>query len=62
VQDHTGLAGTYDFEYQTGNDDPDSDKTVGIIKSMQEIGLKLVQGKGPVETIVIDHAERPSAN
>jgi uncharacterized protein (TIGR03435 family) len=62
VQDQTGLAGTYDFEYRTGNDDPDSSATVGIIKSMQEIGLKLAQGKGPVETIVIDHIERPTEN
>ncbi len=62
VQDQTGLIGTYDFEYRTGNEDPDSSATVGIIKSMQEIGLKLAQGKGPVETIVVDHIERPSEN
>jgi uncharacterized protein (TIGR03435 family) len=29
---------------------------------MQEIGLKLESGVGPVETIVIDHAEKPSPN
>jgi uncharacterized protein (TIGR03435 family) len=62
VRDQTGLTGTYDFEYRTGNDDPDSSATVGIIQSMQQIGLKLAQGKGPVETIVIDHIERPSEN
>jgi uncharacterized protein (TIGR03435 family) len=62
VLDQTGLAGTYDFEYRTGNEDPDSSATVGIIQSMQEIGLKLAQGKGPVEAIVIDHIERPSEN
>lgn len=28
----------------------------------QQLGLKLVSGKGPVETIVIDHVERPSGN
>jgi uncharacterized protein (TIGR03435 family) len=26
------------------------------------LGLKLVPDKGPVETLVIDHMERPSAN
>ncbi len=62
VLDQTGLAGTYDFEYRTGNEDPDSSATVGIIQSMQAIGLKLAQGKGPVETIVIDHIVRPSEN
>jgi uncharacterized protein (TIGR03435 family) len=62
VQDQTGLAGTYDFEYRTGNDDQDSDLTTGISASMREIGLKLAQGKGPVDTIVIDHVEQPTAN
>ena len=62
VLDQTGLAGTYDFEYRTGNDDQDSDLTVGIITSMREIGLKLAPGKGPVDTIVIDHVEQPSPN
>ena len=28
----------------------------------QQLGLKLESGKGPVEVIVIDHAERPSGN
>jgi uncharacterized protein (TIGR03435 family) len=29
---------------------------------VQEMGLKLKAAKGPVETIVIDHVERPSPN
>ena len=62
VLDRTGLAGSYDFEYRTGDDELDSSATVGIITSMREIGLKLASGKGPVETIVIDHVERPSEN
>jgi bla regulator protein BlaR1 len=34
-----------------------------IFEAIQEqLGLKLVSGKGPVDTFVIDHAERPSAN
>lgn len=28
----------------------------------EQLGLKLESGKGPVEVIVIDHVERPSAN
>jgi uncharacterized protein (TIGR03435 family) len=62
VVDQTGLTGTYDFEYRTGNDDPDSDVTVGIVTSLRELGLKLALGKGPVNTIVIDHVERPTSN
>jgi uncharacterized protein (TIGR03435 family) len=34
-----------------------------IFTAMQEqLGLKLELGKGPVENIVIEHAERPSKN
>ena len=34
-----------------------------IFEAIQEqLGLKLVSGKGPVEVFVIDHVERPSAN
>jgi len=28
----------------------------------EQLGLRLVPSKGPVEVIVIDHIERPSAN
>jgi uncharacterized protein (TIGR03435 family) len=34
-----------------------------IFEGLQgQLGLKLVSGKGPVEVLVIDHVERPSAN
>jgi uncharacterized protein (TIGR03435 family) len=32
------------------------------VSGVQELGLKLETGKAPVETIVIEHAEKPSAN
>jgi len=35
----------------------------GIFQAMQEqIGLKLVPAKGPVDVLVIDHIARPSEN
>jgi uncharacterized protein (TIGR03435 family) len=35
----------------------------GIFEAIQEqLGLKLVPGKGPVDVLVIDHIERPSGN
>jgi uncharacterized protein (TIGR03435 family) len=58
VLDRTGIQGSYDFEYRTGDsDDNDSDKTGFLITSLKAIGLKLTSGKGPQEVIVIDHAE-----
>jgi uncharacterized protein (TIGR03435 family) len=62
VLDRTGLQGSFDFEYRTGTEDNDADIPGFLIQSMKEIGLKLSSGKGSVETIVIDHIERPSAN
>ena len=65
VLDKTGLKGSFDFKYEAGTDSPSSDYNdlvASILTSVQEIGLKLKSAKGPVETIVIDHVERPSPN
>ena len=62
VLDRTGLQGSYDFEDPTGNDNNDADIPGFLIGAMNEIGLKLESGKGPVEAVVIDRAEKPSAN
>ncbi|MGD0496938.1 MAG: M56 family metallopeptidase [Bryobacteraceae bacterium] len=61
VLDRTGLKGSFDFKVDNSGD-PAPDQISGILTSVQEIGLKLKAGRGPVETIVIDHAEKPSAN
>jgi uncharacterized protein (TIGR03435 family) len=63
VIDRTALNGA--FNYKSPHEDaipgigepPDS-----FVNMIQEIGLKLTPTKGPVETFVIDHAERPSPN
>jgi uncharacterized protein (TIGR03435 family) len=62
VLDRTGLQGSYDFEDPTGSDNNDADIPGFLIGAMSEIGLKLESGKGPVEAVVIDRAEKPSAN
>jgi uncharacterized protein (TIGR03435 family) len=62
VIDHTGINGYFDFQYDYVSDDPHPNVISTIITSVEELGLKLKSGKGPLETIVIDHAEKPSPN
>jgi uncharacterized protein (TIGR03435 family) len=75
VVDKTGLTGRYDFslEYaleRTGRGvvegrepAPDPDGLPSIFTAVQEqLGLKLEPQKGPIAFIVVDHAEKPSAN
>jgi uncharacterized protein (TIGR03435 family) len=62
VFDQTGLKGFFDFRFEYATDEAQPDVTACIVTSLQGIGLKLKPSQGPVETIVIDHAEKPSAN
>ncbi|HVP00679.1 MAG TPA: TIGR03435 family protein [Bryobacteraceae bacterium] len=62
VVDRTGHQGSYDFLVKYEPDDANPDVTSSILVSIQQLGLKLEAGKGPVETIVIDRAERPAGN
>lgn len=56
VEDHTGLTGTYDFTVEW------LDSGTSLVASMEQIGLKLEAKKAPVEVLVVDRAEKPSAN
>jgi uncharacterized protein (TIGR03435 family) len=66
--DRTGLKEKYDFtmEYEANTDAPGPfAKLTGpaLFKAFEDqAGLKLEATKGPVEVLVIDHAEKPSAN
>jgi uncharacterized protein (TIGR03435 family) len=73
VVDKTGLAGRYDFnlewapdESQFGGEVPPASSDASVppffTAIQQQLGLRLEAVRGPVETIVVDHAERPSAN
>jgi uncharacterized protein (TIGR03435 family) len=63
VIDKTGLEGEFDFRVDNA---PGADPWVRASDAAaalpSELGLKLETQKGPVETLVIDHVERPSAN
>jgi uncharacterized protein (TIGR03435 family) len=54
VFDHTGLDGRYDFQLRWSED-------LSIFTALQDqLGLKLESTKGPVDVLVIDHAEKPA--
>lgn len=71
VVDHTGLTGRYDLSLRWLADDlgpPASGQAVeGQFPSLftalsEQLGLKLIPSKAPVEVIVIDRVQRPAAN
>jgi uncharacterized protein (TIGR03435 family) len=77
VLDQTGLKGTYDFTLkwtpsegqgamaETPRDaapPPDASGPSIFTALRERLGLKLESQKGPVDTLVIDHVERPSEN
>ena len=66
VIDRTSLTGPYKFSLKwTPDDRPASADNSGpsLFTAIQEqLGLKLESTKGPVEILVIDHAEKPSEN
>ena len=62
VIDKTGLTGEYDFEL-TWAPDNQPDAGPSIFTALQEqLGLKLQTARAPIDVVVIDHLERPSAN
>jgi uncharacterized protein (TIGR03435 family) len=76
VLDKTGLTGNYDFkltwtptETRAPADSSSStpatvvDSAPSIFSAIEEqLGLKLVSDKAPVDVLVVDHVERPSEN
>jgi uncharacterized protein (TIGR03435 family) len=62
VLNKTGLHGAFDFKFSYSSGDPNPDVISVILESVQAIGLKLEGAKGPVGTLVIDSAEKPSEN
>lgn len=61
VIDKTGLTGAYDFtiDWAVDSSVATNDSGPSIFTALQEqLGLKLDSAKGPVEIIVVDHAEK----
>jgi uncharacterized protein (TIGR03435 family) len=66
VIDKTGLTGHADITLKWSDDvaaEQGGADVVSIFTAIEDqLGLKLVSSKGPVDTLVIDHAEMPSEN
>ena len=60
VVDMTEIRGFFDFDVQYGPRVPDDPVIVSSIQD--KLGLKLASRAVPVEVMVVDHAERPSAD
>jgi uncharacterized protein (TIGR03435 family) len=69
VVDRTGITGVFRVRLtyapdQLANPSPDSTTSApSIFSAVQEqLGLKLESSKGPVDVLIVDHAEKPSEN
>jgi uncharacterized protein (TIGR03435 family) len=69
IVDQTGLKGDFDLDLdmskalQTAEPTDDGTPNAPMIAAVQEqFGLKVIATKGPLEVLVIDHAEKPSEN
>ena len=65
VIDKTGLAGRADMTLKWTSDEAadQGSNVLSIFTALEEqLGLKLVSSKGPVECLVIDHIEMPTPN
>jgi uncharacterized protein (TIGR03435 family) len=65
VVDTTGVTGNYDIDLKWTPDDqqgkPDAGPTL-FTAIEEQLGLKLEAAKGLVDTLVVDHVEKPSEN
>jgi uncharacterized protein (TIGR03435 family) len=73
VTDRTGLEGPFDLEFIYGSqfmagptagvfETPSSDATALATALSEQLGLRLRSARGPVDVIVIEHAEQPTPN
>ncbi len=63
VIDRTGIDGSYDFEVEFADQVTQADAAPYLSRALKtQLGLKLETQKGPVEILLIDHAEKPTEN
>ena len=63
ILDKTGFTEQFDFRLEWASNPQPEDTRASLFVAIQEqLGLKLDPQKAPVEVLVIDHVEKPSAN
>ncbi len=71
VLEKTGLAGVYDYKLEWtpdafqatgGMEAVGRERSLSHCRAQEQLGLKLQAQKGPVEILVIDRAEKATAN
>ena len=68
VIDRTGLTGSYDFQVplyypqEKSGEETGSDFAAYVIAGLRDFGFDIQSMKMPIESIVIDHVDRPSEN
>ena len=63
IVDETGLTGAYDLELTFAPEPAPDSAAASLFTALQEqLGLKLEPGRAPVQVLVIDRAERPTAD
>jgi len=65
VVDVTGMGGMFDYRQAVALPEGEAnyrDNTDSFLRFIAEVGLRLERTKGPIEGLVIDHAEKPAAN
>lgn len=60
IEDHTGLAGRYDFQIRWATDpSPESDDPTLFAVIREQLGVRLQPAKGPIDVIVVDNVTHP---
>lgn len=60
--DRTGLQGNFACKVSYAREDSGDPGPSFLTAVHEQMGLKIRSGKGPVETILVDHVERQSEN
>jgi uncharacterized protein (TIGR03435 family) len=61
VLNNTGISGSYDY-YLPPSDPENHDPVAAILNVVDNLGLKIKRGRGPIQTLVVDHVRQPPEN